>query len=157
MRLLIDSLVALMLAGVLAGVVVASREDENLERRVHEASQDLWTIQQEVLVRAALQREGRVQNPPEIVRESWFGGELPTNSLLDEQRPWVDLATKAERTLQHPIDKAALDGTAARFWYNPANGTVRARVPLQLSDEDTLDLYNRVNGTDLTRLYGQER
>jgi hypothetical protein len=38
------------------------------------------------------------------------------------------------------------------FWYNPALGIVRARVPRTLSDADAIDTYNRVNGTAIRSL-----
>jgi hypothetical protein len=34
------------------------------------------------------------------------------------------------------------------FWYNPARGIVRARVPDQTTDEATLSLYESINGED---------
>lgn len=157
MRLLIDSLVALMLAGVLGGIVVASKDLESMEQKVQEASAELWRFKQEVLLQAALQRDGPIASPPQEIELAWLDGDVPRNPLLEDSRPWLDIATRAERQLSHPIDKAPLDGMAARFWYNPVNGALRARVPLQVSDADTLDLYNRVNGTTLTDLYGQER
>jgi hypothetical protein len=45
------------------------------------------------------------------------------------------------------------------FWYNPALGVVRARVPRTLSDAEALELYNEVNGTrlqELTALAGSD-
>ncbi len=36
------------------------------------------------------------------------------------------------------------------FWYNKANGYVRSRVAYQGNDEETLALFNRVNGTNAT-------
>ncbi|MCA9283626.1 MAG: hypothetical protein KDA22_00310 [Phycisphaerales bacterium] len=157
MRLLIDSLVALMLAGVLAGVIVASRDDERMEQRVQAASSELWRLKEEVMLQAALQRDGLASVPPKEIDPRWFHQDPPRNPLLEDDRPWIDIARGVERTLEHPVDKAALDRNAALFWYNPSTGALRARVPLQVSDADTLELYNRVNGTALTRLYGEER
>lgn len=38
------------------------------------------------------------------------------------------------------------------IWYNPDNGQVRFRVPQQPSNQATIDLYNLVNDTNITRL-----
>jgi hypothetical protein len=46
--------------------------------------------------------------------------------------------------------------STAAFWYNPYKGILRARVPYDISDERALDLYNRVNGTSVSSIYGVE-
>jgi hypothetical protein len=49
----------------------------------------------------------------------------------------------------HPIDKTTANHP---FWYNPANGAFRIRVPRQATNAETLALYNRVNGTSVRAL-----
>jgi len=47
-----------------------------------------------------------------------------------------------------------VDGSkgGAMFWYNPARGVIRARVPRTLSDADAVALYNDVNRTKVVEL-----
>lgn len=55
----------------------------------------------------------------------------------------------------HPINKiieSALGSRWGSIWYNPDNGQVRFRVPEQASTSQTIDLYNLVNETMITRL-----
>jgi hypothetical protein len=47
----------------------------------------------------------------------------------------------------------AFDRSIAAFWYNPANGVVRARVPVTISDQRATELYNRINGVFLTSIF----
>jgi len=53
-----------------------------------------------------------------------------------------------------PPVRMTIDGKLASFWYNPYQGIVRARVPVCVSDRKALDLYNSINGTRLSELYG---
>jgi len=92
-----------------------------------------------------------VMNPddtvPPMIDASWFGGEIPRNPLLSEDRPWIDIAPYEDRHLEHPRDPVAKDDHAAMFWYNPHLGIVRARVcPLDTAEE-TQALYDVVNGS----------
>jgi len=48
----------------------------------------------------------------------------------------------------HPVWKTIRPGST--FWYNPASGIFRGRVDKKLSGMEAVDLYNRVNGTDVT-------
>src|SRR5262249_12261162 len=66
----------------------------------------------------------------------------------------VEVATPAEASLQDPAVRLTLDAHVASFWYNPYQGIVRARVPVLISDEKALDLYNTINGTHLATIYG---
>jgi hypothetical protein len=79
----------------------------------------------------------------------------PRNHLLTGDRPWVELAPVEDADRDHPADPVAfdLDGhKSASFWYNPYRGVVRARVAPQINEQETLALYNRVNGVFLATL-----
>ena len=66
----------------------------------------------------------------------------------------MDLATRDEADLDNPMVKMTADPRLAGFWYNPHLGVVRARVPVMVSDVESLELYNRVNGTRLASIFG---
>lgn len=154
MRLMIDTLVALMLAGLLGGVVMLSRmeDDDHSAREATRAATSRF--QQQIKLQATLGQNSARQNSwPQTVEMEWFKGNLPMNTLLTGDRPWVEIAGAGERGREHPRIKAATGPDTAGFWYNPSNGVVRARVPAGISDEQSLDLYNYINGSALTSLF----
>lgn len=92
---------------------------------------------------------------PERIEQSWFR-ELPRNELVSSEHPWMEIATEQEAALRHPPVRMMVNHTLAGLWYNPYQGVVRARVPIQVSDQAALTLYNRVNGTNLSSLLEAE-
>lgn len=157
MRLLIDSLVALMLAGVLGGVVVAHRQTGESEERFEQGYLDLRAIQRQVQLQATLEQVPCNEHGwPVTIDTAWFKDSLPDNPLMDNDRPWMEVASPLYARLDHPLDRATADPRAAQFWYNPAKGVVRARVPVGVSDQESLTAYNRLNGVHLQSLFDDE-
>ncbi|MCP3904153.1 MAG: hypothetical protein GY715_11020 [Planctomycetes bacterium] len=157
MRLVIHILVGLMVAAILGGVAMikvnehAQRTEENLARS--EVSRFQAQIHLQTTLMAEENEEAR---PPTTIDPAWFPDNRPTNPLLPQTHPWVEIAVTRERDLLHPEDLIAGDESVASFWYNPFNGIVRARVPHQVSDSRVLELYNLVNDANLTSVF-QER
>lgn len=152
MRLLVDSLIALMLVSILAGVLWHYRRQQRLlndYQFIHNALDRLHdqTLYHKALGDVKLNAEGF----PEQIKPRWFGDHLPVNVLVSTSHPWMDIAP-ADDTSTEPPDPVITDRHQAGLWYNPNNGIFRARVTRQLSDEATLQMYNRVNGTSLTSL-----
>ncbi len=93
---------------------------------------------------------------PQRVDPEWFGTDPPRNRWIVGERPWVEVASGDQSHLQDPIIRAVDERAGAdlaEFWYNPANGNVRARVPSGASDRETLALYNKVNAAALESLF----
>lgn len=155
MRLLIDSLIAVMLIGILAGVLLHHRAGQQAAARVQQACEALARLHEQVVYHAAL--TGEVGDPsfPNRVDRAWFPDGVPVNALAGASRPWIDSAPQGDKG-QHPPDPVLDRPNQAGFWYNPASGIVRARVPRQITGQDTLDLYNHVNATALPRLPGDD-
>jgi hypothetical protein len=154
MRLIIDTLVALMLAGVLAGVVTFYNGRRDRDGQVELARAEVERFQREIMLQAALEQVPQSEaGYPRTIDLAWFQGDLPLNPLLDEGRPWLEIASAADRHLAHPVYRCASQPSLASFWYNPANGIVRARVPAGISDHEALGLYNRVNACSLESLF----
>jgi hypothetical protein len=152
MRLLIDSLIALMLLAVLGGVLVYHRHQEESaveHQKVHRALADL---QEAALLKGAM---GDVETNdvgfPLDVMPVWFNGALPINSAVPERQPWLDIAPEGDKS-DHPPDPVIRGGKQAGFWYNPNRGLFRARVTPQFTEEDTLELYNQLNNCNLREL-----
>jgi hypothetical protein len=154
MRLLLDSLVALMLTAILGGVVYYSRADSELERNIKLAHSEVRRLQSQIMLQAALESTPLTQRGyPVTVKPEWFHGNVPLNPLLESGHPWLEIAGPAQRDLEHPQRPVATRNDAAQFWYNPYTGDVRARVPAEVADANALSLYNRVNDCHLDSLF----
>ena len=87
---------------------------------------------------------------PATVDVNWFvGGDLdhPQNDI---SLPDVQIYSATNAT--HPGNKVLKAGVLGAYWYNPLNGSFRARVTDQGSAAATIDLYNRVNSSNETAL-----
>ncbi len=153
MRLLMNTLVALMLAGILAGVIFFNRVQEAQASDTRGTVDAIRQIQQQLTLQVALERvEMTDAGWPRTVDTAWFPLELTDNGLLSPGHPWMEVAGPAQRHRLHPISITADDRSIASFWYNPYQGIVRARVPSGMTDAETLRLYNQVNKCGLTSL-----
>ena len=157
MRLLIDSLVALMLAVLLAAIVLSHRSENNWYRDVEVATIDLHRLQREIYLQAALGRVALTDKGfPATVDPEWFPSGLPSNPLIGPDHPWLEIAGATEQELIHPPHRMAANRSTAKFWYNPYQGVVRARVSSELAEDEALALYNQVNGCRLPSLFAEE-
>lgn len=155
-RLLLDGVGVVATLVFIAGAVLFLRTRQEKEAMIERAAGELRRVELELKYRAAARLPGLNERGwPEKIDREWFNGPsgVPANPLVSPERPWVDLASAEEHDLDHPLMKMAADPRAAGFWYNPALGVVRARVPVLVSDEETLELYNRVNGTRLASIF----
>ena len=75
---------------------------------------------------------------------SWFK-HPPRNHLLNPGHTWLEMAEASESALQHPRERDSADSGKAAWWYNPANGALRARMPAQTSTSSLDELYHLVN------------
>jgi len=154
MRLVLDSLLALMLVGVLAGVTLHHRNERATEEKVKATRLEIHRFQTQIMIQAALEKVPLTQRGyPVSIEPGWFGGNLPANLLLDASYPWVEIAGHAERDRMHPARCMATSRSLAKFWYNPYRGVVRGRVPDTVSDATALRLYNRINDSQVSRVY----
>lgn len=154
MRLMIDSLVAIMLVMILAGVVLHVQQDRTRSAQSEEVRNNVRWIKREFQLKTVLKEvELNEHGHPLTVDPTWFEGKLPDNSLLGKGYPWMEIASAGQKDLAHPMNPVATDFSIAKFWYNPANGAVRARVPATISDEDALEMYNFINDCQLTTLF----
>lgn len=149
MRLVIDSLIALMLVAVLGGVLVMHSRSKQADREMADTQKALAALHErtayQASVRSALagRQEVMVQIDP-----AWFGEQMPVNLLASADRPWIDLAPPGDLG-DHPPDPLIYNQQQAAFWYNPTLNVFRARVEPGLSEAQTLERYNQVNGTSL--------
>ncbi len=153
MRLLIDSLVALMLVGILGAVAFNWRSEDQVKSDISLAASEVQRLESQIELQAALENVELTQRGyPRLVKPEWFHGNLPLNPLLENGHPWLEIAATSQHDLHHPPNPIAAGKDVAQFWYNPHTGEVRARVPSGVSDAQALEFYNRVNGTSLKSL-----
>lgn len=162
MRLIVDSLIALMLVAILGTIVLHYRQQQQEFEQIRIVHHALARLHEQTIYHRALEqvREARARHArtvneavdfPEFVAPTWFGDDLPLNVLAPIRQPWLDVAAPADSG-DHPPDPVIKHPDQAGFWYNPNRGVFRARVPAQFSEERTLELYNRVNATYLLEL-----
>lgn len=141
--------------GLVAGVAFHRHTMVQENMRIEETIMALHRFERELKVRAAT--DGVDLNSrgwPFTIDPRWFADmQAPRNTLLSTDRPWVELATLEQANLLHPPIRVAHGNGLASFWYNQFQGIVRTRVPPQTSDRQTLDLYNRINSTQLADLF----
>ncbi|MBL8746959.1 MAG: hypothetical protein JNK58_11470 [Phycisphaerae bacterium] len=132
-------------------------------RRSAEAVED-GTLNSAIAARRSLEREIGIRaamkeaelNPmgwPKTIDPAWFAAGAPRNPYVGADHPWVEVATADQSNLLDPPIRQALTPDVAAYWYNPANGIIRARVGAAVTDAGAIDLYNRVNGASVVSLF----
>ncbi|MFW5681976.1 MAG: hypothetical protein ACOC1G_03135 [Phycisphaeraceae bacterium] len=152
MRLLIDTLIAIMALGLLGGVLWMRSDDSELRERIDSVRGALDELRTTAAYHGAL---GHLSNSPAgypvHMMPEWFAEAVPMNVLLPDAHPWIDLAPPGDSAI-HPPDPVASHEGQAGFWYNPNAGVFRARVPAEGGTSRRLELYNRVNHAELAAL-----
>ncbi|MCA9271969.1 MAG: hypothetical protein KDA31_02870 [Phycisphaerales bacterium] len=153
MRRVVDLVGVLVVAGIAGGYYAHTRLNDSENEQLEETRTAVERLKGEVVIRS---QSGQADVNPRgwsaTVVPAWFGGELPKNTLLSEDRPWVEIAPVEHANWEHPKPVYDESGHDAAFWYNPALGIVRARVPMMPTDKRTIDAYNRVNSTSVKTL-----
>lgn len=157
MRWMRDIVALIGAAALGGGYLYVERTKKANEAVVTRTSADLRRMELEVKYRAASKSaELNARGWPVTIDPAWFENSAPDNTLVDSDRPWVEVAGMSQAELTHPPVRMTVDNSLASFWYNPYQGIVRARVPVMVSDEDATALYNRVNGTYLASIFIRE-
>lgn len=154
MRWLIDILALLVAVAMLAGLIWFHQRDDGQEAVVNQTLAARNRLELEIRYRSVTRTtELNPRGWPVTVDPNWFENDPPRNPLISAECPWVEVASLEQAGLQDPPMRMTLDGSLAGFWYNPYLGILRARVPVMLSDQEALELYNRLNATRLTSIF----
>ena len=151
MRLIIDTLIAVMLIALLTTVLMQREAGQLRVDRAQQVHQSLVRLREQAVYHGAL---GQVKVSkagfPLTVSPKWFGMHgLPTNVMAPGRQPWLDIAPPGD-TGAHPPDPIITGPRQAGLWYNPNLGIVRARVRQNVSSTRALANYNRLNGTSMS-------
>jgi hypothetical protein len=148
-RIIVNAVLVLMLAGAGAGYYLYRHLAQQQVEQVVAVQQAIATLRDTALLQAASSDiETTGAEYPLAVDRSWFE-QLPVNSLTGPEAPWLETVDEQMLNLTNPTVIIA-DRQYASFWYNPYRGVIRARVPAQLTQSRTVELYNKVNGTSIT-------
>ncbi|MFK7790477.1 MAG: hypothetical protein AB8C95_13405 [Phycisphaeraceae bacterium] len=149
MRIVIDIMIGLMLIAVVAGGLYLYNSKAHDEQQTEVVRAALQQLQEQAAYHTTVQSAMAGQDVLLVhLHREWFGEDVPTNVLVEGDRPWIDLAPPGDLG-DHPPDPVVSSQTQAGFWYNPTTGTFRARVTPAASEALTLALYNEINGTAL--------
>lgn len=150
-------LIGVMLAWALAASEWRRRTDLDSEATIARAIEARRLLERQVRIRAAT--KAAILNDagwPTTISPEWFEGNPPRNPFVSPAHPWIDIAGPDQADLFDPPVRQALTPADAAFWYNPANGVVRARVGPMVTDGRAVELYNRLNGSSVSSLFGVE-
>lgn len=156
MRRLVDIVALLTAALLIGGGAYYELDRAERLREVDRVAADVRRVQGQISLRAATKEtELNSRGWPVTVDPSWFAQDPtpPRNTLLSNDRPWLEVATLDEADLLDPEVRIAINERVASFWYNPYQGVVRTRVPFMISDRKALELYNRLNDSDLGSIF----
>ncbi len=138
---LVEMLLVISILGILAAVVIPQYFHVQDEGRINAAA----SMAHMVNVKIA-EHQARTGSYPQTIDPEWFTqNRLPENPFAPGGPATLDVEATHGQT--HPLTKAAEEDEGINLWYNPKNGSFRVRVPIQASEEATLELYNRVNNT----------
>lgn len=159
MRWIRDIVLLLVLLAVGSGVAYYRMEETENDKAVEKTAADARRLGTEIRYRAATKNaELNGRGWPTSVAPEWFDTtDAPTNALVGDEHPWVEIASPEMAGFTHPQIRMAINKQLAGFWYNPYQGIVRARVPVMMNDSDATELYNRVNATTIASIHWTEK
>jgi hypothetical protein len=159
MRWIRDIALLILLGATAAFVGWYQYDRHERSAAMQKTAADTQRLEREVRFRAAT-KSGQLnwRGWPITVDPSWFDKDpAPVNLIVDDGHPWVEVATEEEAGLLHPRQRMTIDRSSAGFWYNPYQGVVRARVPVQVNDGAATELYNSVNQSTIPSIGWVER
>jgi len=141
---LVEMMIVIVILATLAGLVIPYFADTSLEARIIATQNILRTTGTAIdLYRVRYTRP----NYPPTVMGSWFMTKVvPPNPMAMDGTTTgtVEVVNIANAT--NPSNRTIGTGIS-HYWYNAANGVIRARVQPQETSALTTSLYNTVNST----------
>ncbi|TVQ51647.1 MAG: prepilin-type N-terminal cleavage/methylation domain-containing protein [Phycisphaerales bacterium] len=156
---LIELITVIVVLAILAGVALPRYFDYSERARVSVAQNSRSALATAIvnakLYDAAVNgTEGRWPSDLEEILQTQEGNEL-LNPYHTDQMPIYDIDQGGPdkwHMRYKTIGSALSRGSWGSIWYNPDNGQVRFRIPEQETAQETIDLFNKVNGTSVTSL-----
>lgn len=143
---LIDMMLALVIAGILAAIVIPRYGHATDDAIAAALQSNLKTARGQIKANHALNGV----YPPTIDPDWFADNDIPEHPQNKSGLP--DLQVLGAAGVPHPVNKVLKSGVLGAYWYNPIEGTLQARVAAMSTEQATMDFYNRVNGSSETTL-----
>ncbi|HRP62695.1 MAG TPA: hypothetical protein PK400_05320 [Phycisphaerales bacterium] len=157
MRIVINTMILIMIAALIMGGAMYRQTMQEETALLERTRAEVDRFVREINVQRTMEQvEQSSRGYPLTIEPAWFKNGLPMNPLLNGNHPWLEIASEDQHDLNHPPDRIAVRRDQAMFWYNPANGRLRARVPVAMSDAAALKAYNFINNSALQDIIGDE-
>jgi len=145
---LVEILIVVVILAIIAALAIPYFESPNLEAEIAATRRNIQVIRQALdLYRTRLS----MSQWPATLDTNWFmGNELPRNPFDPNFPDRLEVAGAGQATRIHPANRYLYTGNApagGAYWYNPANGIIRARVAAQSTPAESLRVYHEVNMT----------
>ena len=97
MRMLVNAIVGLCVAALVAVVWVKSDREQDEAGRALGAASAIRNIQQVLSYQAAYDKApANSRGWPITIDPAWFEGEVPRNPLVSSQHPWIEIAPPSD-------------------------------------------------------------
>ncbi len=142
---LVELLIVAIVLAIFAGAVVTNLSESTNDSRAAAAAAAVRAVQ------GSIDRHHAIHGSyPADLDRAWFQAyKLPSSPYLPPAADGSVVNVQDQAGKIYPTYKSDLRHDRP-FWYNQSNGIVRIRVPYQGNQQDTIDLFNRVNGTNAT-------
>lgn len=138
---LVDLMIAVTLMGIMASVAIPHYKVVRRDATRVSLITSLDMMRQQIELR--YHTKGKY---PTTIEASWFvSNRLPAHAQNKLGLPALEVVNLPGTF--DPTQKSLIAGAAGAYWYNRANGALRARVEPQQSEPATLDHYNDINKT----------
>ena len=138
---LVEVLIVVIILGILAAAVIPQFTDAADETRLNSTAIITKSIQRKIT-----EEFTRTNVYPTTIDPAWFeGGVLPAHPENSVGVATVEVVNSAGTF--HPANKVLKAGVAGAFWYNRAEGIIRARVTERATQPATSDAYNFANNS----------
>lgn len=148
---LIEMTIIITIIGLIGAIALGRLSHFTYQARVNSLAASVLNISFKVDEYQAIEGEY-----PAAVQPEWFvARKIPVNPFAPHPDTQVIIEPGDDPTVYHPAVKIYADDGSnadAAYWYNPANGMIRALVCRRPTKADTIRLYNVVNGAQIDSL-----
>lgn len=145
---LVEILIVVVIIAILAAIVVPQFADASQDAVAATLSNNLAQLKSAIDYHY---HDAGVAAYPATIDATWFAdGNMPRHPGNTIGLAAIQVDDTPGK--QHPSSKVLKSGVAGAYWYNPAEGIIRARVTNKGSKAKTLELYNLVNHSNETDL-----
>lgn len=139
---LIELIIIVLILSILGAIVIPKYSIAKDEAAAVALQNNIHVVHQQLVY-----RQSTTGQWPTTIDPTWFiNSQVPKHPQNSFAVPSVQVQSVPGQ--QHPADKTLTAGSAGAYWYNPATGNFRARVPAKATAEETLSFYNQVNASD---------